>query len=236
MPIDQRVLERVRGLLAKAESSTFPHEAEALTSKAQELMARHSIDLAMVDRVGAAHDAIARTVRLDRPYVSAKAVLLGKVARANRCRSAWDPHTEVATIVGHEADVDATELLFTSLLVQASVAMAAEGSRVDHVGRSRTKSFRRSFLLAFAVRIGQRLAEASRRAEADGAVDYGEDLLPVLASRDAEVEQAFQKVFPHLERSRIAASNAHGWRAGTAAADRARLTPPGEIGQRRRSA
>ena len=37
---DEKVLGRVRALLAKAESTTFPEEAEALTAKAQELMAR----------------------------------------------------------------------------------------------------------------------------------------------------------------------------------------------------
>ncbi len=45
---DARVLGRVRALLAKAESTTFPDEAEALTTKAQELMARHAIDRAVL--------------------------------------------------------------------------------------------------------------------------------------------------------------------------------------------
>ena len=43
-----RMLDRVRALLAKAESTTFPAEAEALTGKAQELIARHSIDEALL--------------------------------------------------------------------------------------------------------------------------------------------------------------------------------------------
>jgi hypothetical protein len=45
---DPRVLEKVRALLAKAESSEFDAEAEAFTAKAQELMARHSIDHALL--------------------------------------------------------------------------------------------------------------------------------------------------------------------------------------------
>ena len=43
-----RVLEKVRHLLSKAESTGFPDEAEALTAKAQELLARYSIDRAIV--------------------------------------------------------------------------------------------------------------------------------------------------------------------------------------------
>ncbi|HET8683001.1 MAG TPA: DUF2786 domain-containing protein, partial [Micromonosporaceae bacterium] len=49
---DPRQLDRVRALLAKAESTTFAEEAEAYTAKAQELMARHSIDYALLS-VGA---------------------------------------------------------------------------------------------------------------------------------------------------------------------------------------
>jgi len=45
--VDDAVLAKVRALLAKAESTTFTHEADALTAKAQELIARHSIDEAM---------------------------------------------------------------------------------------------------------------------------------------------------------------------------------------------
>ena len=42
--MDEKKLSRVRALLAKAESSSFPEEAEALSAKAQELMTRHALD------------------------------------------------------------------------------------------------------------------------------------------------------------------------------------------------
>lgn len=45
---DDRVLARVRALLAKAESTEFPDEAEALLAKAQALISRHAIDRAAV--------------------------------------------------------------------------------------------------------------------------------------------------------------------------------------------
>ncbi|MGW6552870.1 DUF2786 domain-containing protein, partial [Streptomyces sp. NPDC055051] len=41
---EPRMLTRIRALLAKAEATGYPEEAEALTAKAQELMARHSLD------------------------------------------------------------------------------------------------------------------------------------------------------------------------------------------------
>ncbi|SCF93886.1 Protein of unknown function, partial [Streptomyces sp. Ncost-T6T-2b] len=45
---EPRMLTRIRALLAKAEATGFPEEAEALTTKAQELMARHTIDEALL--------------------------------------------------------------------------------------------------------------------------------------------------------------------------------------------
>ena len=51
--VDQKVLAWVRGLLAKAESTQFPEEAEALSAKAQELMNRHAFERA-VPRCGRA--------------------------------------------------------------------------------------------------------------------------------------------------------------------------------------
>ncbi len=47
--VDEKMLARVRALLAKAEGTEFPEEAETLSAKAQELMARHSLREAVAD-------------------------------------------------------------------------------------------------------------------------------------------------------------------------------------------
>ena len=82
-PIPSGVLEKVRALLAKAESSTFEAEAEALTAKAQELMARHRIERALVERRtnGARSQPIARRIQVDDPYSDPKALLLARSPR-----------------------------------------------------------------------------------------------------------------------------------------------------------
>ncbi len=93
VPVEARYLHRVRSLLAKAESTTFEEEADALTAKAQQLMARHSITAALLasDGGGAAGSGgpSARRVGIDDPYEAPKALLLSSVAGANRCRTAW---------------------------------------------------------------------------------------------------------------------------------------------------
>ena len=42
-----RILDKVRALLAKAESTQYAEEAAAYTAKAQELIATHAIDIAV---------------------------------------------------------------------------------------------------------------------------------------------------------------------------------------------
>jgi hypothetical protein len=230
-PVDQRMLDRVRALLAKAESTEFPEEAEALTSRAQELMARHSIDDALLAAAAerpARHgpgEAAGRRLFVDSPYEAAKAVLLDVIATANRCRSIWHKNLGLCTVVGFSADLDAVHLLFTSLLVQATTAMVAAGSRQDAWGRSRTRSFRQSFLAAYAQRIGERLSEATGAAERQAAADTpGVNLLPVLAARHRVVDESFEAMFPDLTRfSAGSVNDREGWTTGRAAADVATL-------------
>ncbi|MEO7783037.1 MAG: DUF2786 domain-containing protein [Terracoccus sp.] len=239
--VDARVLERVRALLAKAESTPYEAEAETFTAGAQALMARHSIDVAMLaSRQRRPDDSPhARRIGIDRPYESPKVSLLHAVASANRCRTVWTAGLGLATVVGFEADLAAVETIFTSLLVQATRAMTSQGSRVSRTGQSRTRAFRQSFLMAYAWRIGARLmeetagqtqaavdsrggAEGARRA--DGAGRVGGELVRVLAERAAEVDDTVSVMFPHLGHlPRGGASDPEGWSAGADAADRVTL-------------
>ncbi len=227
-PVDERILARARALLAKAESTPYPAEAETFTAGALALMARHSIDLALLRATApgrSRHDTGAIRVGIDNPYEGAKATLLEVVARANGCRSVWSRSLGFSTVLGYRHDLDAVETLFTSLLVQATRAMTSAGSRTDATGRSRTRAFRQSFLAAYAQRIGERLtdtaAEQTRRAAAGHG---GADLLPVLAARDEQVDHAVAQMFPDLIRHRIRpVTDREGWLSGTGAADRAVL-------------
>lgn len=229
--VDSRVLERVRMLLAKAESTTFAAEAETFTAGAQALMARHSIDAALLAAEQGAESLEGgpdgRRIGIDTPYDGPKASLLTAVASANNCRMVWTRELGFGTVVGFQADLDCVELLFTSLLVQANSAMLAEGSRADHRGRSRTRAFRSSFLTAYAYRIGERLQQVAREemeSAAPAASSRGQALVPLMAARTEEIEQVVGEWFPSLTRRRAQlVRDAEGWDVGRAAADRARL-------------
>lgn len=229
--VDDKLLTKVRMMLAKAESTPYEAEAETFTAAAQSLMARHSIDRAMIDQQ-AAQEAGGRgpgephAVRIgtERPYEGPKASLVSAVARANRCRAVWNKDLGFSTVVGFEVDLRAVELLHTSLLVQATAAMQAEGSRTNKYGENRTRSFRSSFLEAFAQRIGERLSQAARDEETAAGIAL------VLADREVAVDRALRDRFPHLTRSRSRSTmDAEGWRSGRAAAERARLGVRGRL-------
>ncbi|MGF7237229.1 MAG: DUF2786 domain-containing protein [Frankia sp.] len=228
---DPRILDKVRALLAKAESTGFAEEAEALTAKAQQLMSRHSIDEALLAaREGSRDQPAGRRVGIDNPYEAAKASLLDVVASANRCRSVWAKNLGYATVIGFQPDLDAVELLYTSLLVQATAAMMQAGSRQDRSGRSRTRSFRQSFLTSFAVRIGQRLTAAREQASEEAAAEAGEGrLLPVLAARNDSVREATETMFPEVVSRAVSATDGEGWAFGRAAADLASLHARDEV-------
>lgn len=220
-----RVLRRVRGLLAKAESTEFPEEADALTAKAQELMSSHAVDAALLDAGGPAapRDGVrSRRLHVDEPYVEAKMTLLSRVGEANGVRTVWYRGTGIATAVGMPVDLETVELLFTSLLVQATRAMNAAGA----VGgaHARSTAFRRSFLLSYGRRIGERLTAARSRATAETAASAGVDALPVLRSRQQAVDEVYEELFPGVSGRRSRAFDAAGWVAGQRAADSADLS------------
>lgn len=222
--VPSAILEKVRALLAKAESTTFEAEAEAFTAKAQELMACHRIDQVVVDAGGSRQgQPRARRIGVDNPYADTRALLLSRVADANGCRAMWSKELGSADVFGFPDELDAVEELFTSLLVQATAALRREGSKVDAAGRSRTARFRRSFLVAFAVRIGDRLQETVDTTVEAVAAETSMALVPLLAARQEAAVAAAEAAHPRSRSFAPSASDGEGWFAGTAFADQADL-------------
>ena len=216
-------LTRVRALLAKAESTESPEEAEALSAKAQELISRYALDRLLNEPADdEATQMASRRIWIDAPYVRPKSSLISQIAVANRCRAVFTERLEFITVIGEQSDLDAVELMTASLLVQAQRAMVAHGSQSDGWGTSRTRSFRQSFLVSFAGRIGERLRAATDEAAAE--TGEANALVPVLQRHKERVDAACEAMFPDMVKGRrTSVTNAHGWAAGRAAADLASL-------------
>ncbi|MEO6628681.1 MAG: DUF2786 domain-containing protein [Aquihabitans sp.] len=232
-------LVRVQGLLAKAESTEFPEEAEALMAKAQELMTRHAIDEAMLATSGkpGADPVESAVIVVEAPYATAKASLLGAVALANNSRCVFtgtESGAKQCVVVGHASDLANIRTLYAALSLHAVRTMLVAPIPAHDTPRR----FRHAFLLAFAGRIGERLREAGeaarRQAEAaTGAAEASQRIGIVLADRSTAVDQAFKQEFPRVRTARPSSSSSAGRVSGRNAADRAGLGQPG-LGTTRR--
>lgn len=225
--MDVKILTRVRGLLTKAESTEFADEAEALTAKAAELVAKYGIDQALLAAAGKTRDEIGTLViHVATPYALDKDGLLYAVSVALRCkgikRKLRDGGYRV-TVVGFQSDLERVELLYTSLLTQG----IGQLTHIRPTNGESTTSYRKSWFAGFAVTIGERLREAERRAAADAdsaRVGTGcTSTALVLVDRQSRVEQAYDEMFPKARSARSRSLRGGGYGDGRAAGQRADL-------------
>lgn len=218
-------LERVRRLLALAENAGSEHEAELAQGKAMEAMAKYGIDQAMLAAAGKVKDeVILRRITIRNPYSDSKASMLGWLAMAMRCEAVLirDPggrSTGAVDVVGYESDIDRVEILFTSLLLQAT-------GQVIHVTppyweNVSTARFRKNWFYAFAIAATKRVKALEERAAANTetvVVDEEETSTAlVLVDRKAQVDRTFHSYFPNLgkrKQVKLGAGAAEGMRAG----------------------
>jgi Protein of unknown function (DUF2786) len=240
------LLDRVRKLLAKAEDEgCTPEEAEALTAKAAELMARYGIDRALLGAARPETDRPAdRKFAFDPPWADVKAHLLAAVATALRCqcvqtRTAAGPRLHV---FGYASDLERAEILYTSLLVQMARALAREP--VPASGNS-AKAWRRSWMLGYCtavvarVRAAEEAAAASAAPGADpgAALADGRSAALVLADRSLTVRLQVTAAYPRLKKKRVTYTGG-GYGAGYREGEKAdiggaklRSRPAGALGR-----
>ena len=249
---EDRRLSTIRGLLAKAEATDFPDEAEAFFAKASELISRWAIDEAVL---WASSDSSRREspdelqLVVHAPYLAQKAVLVSTVAAAHDCRAVRlvggsGGSTEVISVVGFPSELRWVETLATSLLVQLTSAMLASSPSTRSA--SATASWRRSFIAGFADEVGRRLQRDREQAQRDqerrshgdrSGVDLrdgGRSVSLVLADRRTEVDGEFRRRHPYVRSSWASSGSSHAGRdAGRRAGRDAALTRD-RIGGRRR--
>ena len=231
------LLNRVRKLLAKAEAKgVTPPEAEALTAKAAELMARYGIDRARLaaDRPDTDRPA-SRIIDIDNPWAQVRVHLLGGLAGAMRCQCvllASDKPGARIHVFGYVSDLERTDILYTSLLLQMYRGLeAAVHVEPPETRRSpgKVRAWKRSWLLGFVTAVVTRVKSAEERAaataDAEGTAD-GTSTALVLADRAVVIRRQLEQAYPLTRRTQITYSG-HGYEAGYAQGQRA------DIGQTR---
>jgi len=220
------LLERVRKLLAKAEAEgVTPAEAEALTAKAAELMARYGIDRALLAAAKPQTDRPdSRIVDVDNPWSQIKAHLLGGLASAIRCACVQLPRTDTGTgtrihVFGYASDLERAEILYTSLLIQMAHGLVAV--EVPAMARS-PRAYRRSWLLGFTSAVVARVQAAEQRAAATATHEpvTGKSTALVLADRALVVRRQCEQAYPVTRKMRLTYTGS-GYRDGYSEGQRA---------------
>lgn len=230
-------LDVVRGLLAKAESTTSEHEAEACRAKAMQLIAKYGIDEALL----ATEDPRLRrvgdvTFEAHAPFAAEKVALWTAVSIPLGIRSVqrkeWrdggyyrasrsDRQVVRIHAFGRSGDLERAQLLYTSLLLQQATEFArVQYYSVEENGQDKA-AFRRSWLISYANRIYQRLEAVIASAVRENPGGAGAAL--VLVERDEEVNDALAEAYPKTKRAPRRKLSGAGWASGYDAANRADL-------------
>lgn len=220
--MDADLLDRVRKLLAKAEDEgCSPAEAEALTAKAAELMARYGIDRALLGALHPESDRPAdRVFALANPWGDVKRHLLAGLAMALRCQCVQtrSPEGPRLHVFGYTSDLERADILFTSLLVQMARALARQPVP-GHGGAAR--AWRRSWMLGYCTAVISRVRAAEEAAAASApapaSADGGRQAALVLADRSLVVRRQVTAAYPRLRKTRVTYSGSgygDGYREG----------------------
>jgi hypothetical protein len=211
------LLDRVRKLLAKAEAEgVTPPEAEALTAKAAELMARYGIDRARLAATRPGTDQPAsRIIDIANPWAQVRAHLLAGLAGAMRCQCIMlRPQGPGARIhvFGYASDLERADILYTSLLLQMARGLIAAPvpARITS-----PRAWRRSWLLGFTAAVVARVKAAEDRAAAqsEATSHTGPSTALVLADRSVVIRRQVEAAYPITRQSRITYSG-NGYRDG----------------------
>ncbi|MFB4276067.1 DUF2786 domain-containing protein [Nonomuraea sp. MTCD27] len=221
---DERTLDRVRKLLAKAEGTDNEHERDTFMAAANQLMAKYGIEQAMLAATDRSSEKPTnRRITVENPWADVKANLIYNVAEAVGCKSIMITGVrgcKVVQIFGFESDLERAELLYTSLLLQ----MASALTRVEIPYYDSPRAYRRSWMLGFKNEVVSRIRAAERAAVREYEADRppassatGPSTELVLASRKEAVDKAVAEVFPSLKRGNGLSSRGSGYGAGRAA-------------------
>jgi hypothetical protein len=262
MSKQDKYAEKIVALLRKAESTT-PEEAELLVEKAQQLMTEYAISEAMLDaNRGIERDEIEQQqFKLQGVFRDAIGELLWAICSSNNCRAVMMKDMRMKdeetgkykltlqyTVTGFRSDINRTEMLFSSLQIQAASAQGtwAKTELPGWYSSSDKWRARRDFLSGFSSAVRNRLAAANAAAKEAAAATHAAEnsttveeasssVALVLRSRKDRVDEWFdQKYGKSLRSARqtYRRENYGARAAGSAAGSRADIGQ-GRVGGRK---
>lgn len=224
--ISESYLNRIRALLAKAESTDFPEEAESYTAKAMALMAKHGIEQALLEDAKPKSEIADRVFDILAPFARDKIRLLFQVVKALGGDAVLisgfnQPGQKRLHVFATQTDMERIDMLFTSLLVQCTTAMNYAVS-VSAEAKRQPRKFKSDFLYGFSDEVGYRLRNAERaatQAAESAAAAQGTSTALVLASKQDRVRARLEDAYKSLttgraSNRRVGGGYGHGKDAG----------------------
>lgn len=153
----QKILDKVRRLLALAQGNPNPHESAAAAARAQALMSQHAIDEATLD-VDTDEDEVQaqwlgeQTTNL----VHWRGGLSAAVARSNRCETAWGLNPKgrrQIMVFGSPDDIATVRYLYSALVRMCRESAKAAMQHGVISGRSEANAYRLGWVKAVASRL-----------------------------------------------------------------------------------
>lgn len=190
----EKVVDKIRKLLAKAESTTFEGEADAFLAKAQELMVQHAIDEEEIRRSGnrPTEEIVVRTIQIRQNIPRTKPLrqLLNIIASSFNCRMWYVPGTKNNYVAGFESDTIFVEMLFYSVQMQQHSALLREyeKAKADYEAMGspfRKTVWRRSFIEGYINRVCVRIWERYKKVDET----HGTGTSIVLRNRKSVVDE-----------------------------------------------
>lgn len=155
-----QLMGRVKALLAKAESTESPQEAEALTAKAEELIVKYGLELAEMDIDGQDDVVVSHTWEFTGTWaIALRRIVCYVAAMLPACMNVYFSGRGVqrVTIWAHRSEIPCYVSLLESLLRQAQRDEQLWRAMKRTAGQRVTQSHRRSYFEGWALGVSDRL-------------------------------------------------------------------------------
>ena len=205
----KNIEEKIRLLIAKAESTEYEAERDAFLAAATRLMVKFGVEEAELRASGKApgekivQESVEFTGNYSADLISTGTWIAASLGDLRTLKSKnHNGMVRFLYVIGHESDVRFARTLIQSLEAQARAALRRwqreqrKGSRWGSLTDQEKFVANRSFLLGYGSRAGVRVQEARRSAQDDSQPSPGAAL--VLASRQDEVNAWVEEQYPAL--------------------------------------
>jgi len=213
------VIGKIDALFKQAANTPYAEEAATFQAKAQELMTKYQIEMAMLNDRVLDDELTHAVVHINNPYNIDKSILLNAIAKHNYCKVIR--YRDYCKVFGYKNDIKMVTAMYTALELHMISEMWKNYDVPDYVS---AVAWKKSFFAGYASKISSRLAKAKRESVADANKTNGNDSVSlVLLKKDELVQQYYDENSGATRSSTRTVTSMSGYGAGTSAGGRANI-------------